>query len=106
MVIISQCILIPKYHAIHIKYTQFSFVNFISINLGKRERNEEQPYWKGRIKLSLLKDDMNVHAENPFESKIKLLKLKTSLSCLKDTQIHYIQFFVEVQGKDNSVEKG
>ena len=36
---ISQCICISNHHAVHLKYIQFSFVNYTSIKLGKKKKS-------------------------------------------------------------------
>lgn len=38
--IISQCVCISKHKVVHRKYIQFSFVNYFSLNLGKKKQKK------------------------------------------------------------------
>ena len=37
-VFISQCICIPSHHVVHLKYIQFLFVNYTSVNLRRKNK--------------------------------------------------------------------
>ena len=41
VLIISQCICISKHQGVHLKYIQFLCVNYISIQLGKKDKQKK-----------------------------------------------------------------
>ena len=49
-------------------------------NNQRRKRNERNPDWNRRSKLSLFEDDMKLYIENPKDSIRKLLKLISEFS--------------------------
>lgn len=50
VVIISQCICVPKHHVLHLNYVQFLFVNYITLKIGR----------KGKEKISKKKNKKKV----------------------------------------------
>ena len=56
VVLISQCICIPSHHVVHLKYIQFLFVNYTTVNL--RRKNKTKQNKKNKAKLQFEKQSL------------------------------------------------
>ena len=83
---------------------QHSSGSFVQSNQS-RKRNKRNPNWKGKVKLSLLADDMILYIDNPKDSTGKLLELINEYSKVAGYKINTQKSLAFLHTNNEKIER-